>query len=119
VVRVTFGDSTNLPRILPLRMGGCVFWREDNWLMRVNPSYAFAQNNVAVIAEAPTPGYNLLKAEVSYRTKLDRNWFGASEMTADLVAKNLFKENIRNSVSYTKDELLMPNIGARATNFKF
>jgi iron complex outermembrane recepter protein len=120
MVRATFADGTNVPRIPPLRMGGGVFWRDDNWLMRVNLLHAFAQNNVAVIAETPTPGYNLLKAEVSYKTKLDRNWFGAREMTAGIVGNNLLNENIRNSVSYTKDEVLMPGIGVRAfANFKF
>ncbi|UPK33792.1 TonB-dependent receptor [Bradyrhizobium sp. 186] len=120
VVRATFTDGTNVPRIPPLRMGGGVFWRDDNWLMRVNLLHAFAQNNVAVIAETPTPGYNLLKAEVSYKTKLDRNWFGAREMIAGIVGNNLLNESIRNSVSYTKDEVLMPGIGVRAfANFKF
>lgn len=119
-VRATFSDGTNVPRIPPPRMGGGVFWRDDNWLMRVNLLHAFAQNNVAVIAETPTAGYNLLKAEVSYKTKLDRNWFGAREMMAGIVGNNLLNENIRNSVSYTKDEVLMPGIGVRAfANFKF
>jgi iron complex outermembrane receptor protein len=82
--------------------------------------HAFAQNNVAVIAETPTAGYNLLKAEVSYNTKLDPRLFGAREMTAGIVGNNLLNENIRNSVSYTKDEVLMPGIGVRAfANFKF
>jgi iron complex outermembrane receptor protein len=120
VVRATFSDGTNVPRIPPLRMGGGVFWRDDNWLMRVNLLHAFAQNNVAVIAETPTAGYNLLKAEVSYKTKLDPRLFGAREMTAGIVGNNLLNENIRNSVSYTKDEVLMPGIGVRAfANFKF
>jgi iron complex outermembrane receptor protein len=119
-VRATFSDGTNVPRIPPLRMGGGVFWRDDNWLMRVNLLHAFAQNNVAVIAETPTAGYNLLKAEVSYKTKLDPRLFGAREMTAGIVGNNLLNENIRNSVSYTKDEVLMPGIGVRAfANFKF
>lgn len=119
-VRATFGDGSNVPRIPPLRMGGGVFWRDDNWLMRLNLLHAFAQNNVAAIAETPTAGYNLLKAEVSYKTKLDRNWFGAREMMAGIVGNNLLNENIRNSVSYTKDEVLMPGIGVRAfANFKF
>jgi iron complex outermembrane receptor protein len=101
-------------------MGGGVFWRDDNWLMRVNLLHAFAQNNVAVIAETPTAGYNLLKAEVSYKTKLDPNWMGAREMTVGLVGNNLLNESIRNSVSYTKDEVLMPGIGVRAfANVKF
>jgi len=59
-----------------------------------------------------------LKAEVSYRTKLDPTWFGAQEMTVGLVG--LLNENIRNSVSYTKDQVLMPGIGVRAfANLKF
>lgn len=119
-VRATFTDGTNVPRIPPLRLGGGVFWRDDNWLMRVNLLHAFAQNNVAVIAETPTSGYNLLKAEVSYKTKLNPNAFGAREMLLGLVGNNLLNENIRNSVSYTKDEVLMPGIGVRAfANFKF
>ena len=45
---------------------------------------------------------------------------GAREMTLGLVGNNLLNENIRNSVSYTKDEVLMPGIGVRAfANLKF
>jgi iron complex outermembrane recepter protein len=70
VVRATFTDGTNVPRIPPVRVGGGAFWRGANWLVRVNLLHAFAQNDVAVIAETPTAGYNLLKAEISYKTKL-------------------------------------------------
>jgi iron complex outermembrane receptor protein len=120
VVRATFTDGTNVPRIPPLRMGGGLFWRDDNWLMRINLLHAFPQNNVAAVAETPTPGYNLLRAEVSYKTKLDPNWFGAREMTVGLLGNNLLNESIRNSVSYNKDEVLLPGIGVRAfANFKF
>jgi iron complex outermembrane receptor protein len=120
IVRATFEDGTNVPRIPPQRVGGGVFYRDANWLMRVNLLHAFAQNDVAVIAETPTPGYNLLKAEISYNTKLNASWFGAREMTVGLVGNNLLNENIRNSVSYNKDEVLMPGIGVRAfANLKF
>jgi iron complex outermembrane receptor protein len=120
IVRATFEDGTNVPRIPPQRLGGGVFYRDTNWLMRVNLLHAFAQNDVAVIAETPTPGYNLLKAEISYKTKLDASWFGAREMTVGIVGNNLLNENIRNSVSYTKDEVLLPGIGVRAfANLKF
>ena len=54
--------------------------------MRVNLLHAFAQNDIAAIGETPTAGYNLLKAEVSYKTKLDPSWFGAREMTVGLSA---------------------------------
>jgi iron complex outermembrane recepter protein len=120
IVRATFTDGTNVPRIPPVRVGGGVFWRDANWLMRVNYLHAFAQNDIAVIAETPTAGYNLLKAEVSYRTKLDPAYFGAREMFVGLVGDNLLNENIRNSVSFTKDEVLLPGIGVRAfANLKF
>ena len=120
VVRATFADGTNVPRIPPVRAGAGLFWRDANWLMRVNYLHAFAQNDIAPIEETPTPGYNLLKAEISYKTKLDASWFGAREMTVGVVGNNLLNENIRNSVSYTKDEVLMPGLGVRAfANLKF
>lgn len=120
IVRATFTDGTNVPRIPPARIGAGLFWRDSNWLARINLLHAFPQSNVAEIAETPTPGYNLLKAEVTYKTKLDPNMFGAREMYAGLVGNNLLNEKIRNSVSYNKDEVLMPGIGVRAfANFKF
>src|ERR1700752_3131958 len=120
IVRATFTDGTNVPRIPPVRVGGGAFWRDSNWLLRVNLLHAFAHTDVAPIAETPTPGYNLLKAEISYRTKLDASWFGAREMTVGLTGNNLLNENIRNSVSYTKDQVLLPGLGVRAfANLKF
>jgi len=120
IVRATFTDGTNVLRIPPVRAGGGLFWRDANWLARINLLHAFAQNDIATIGETPTPGYNLLKAEISYKTKLDASWFGAREMLVGIVGNNLLNENIRNSVSYTKDEVLMPGIGVRAfANLKF
>jgi len=120
IVRATFTDGSNVPRIPPVRAGGGLFWRDANWLARVNLLHAFAQNDIAPIGETPTAGYNLLKAEISYKTRLDNSWFGAREMLVGLVGNNLLNENIRNSVSYTKDEVLLPGIGVRAfANLKF
>ncbi|MEH2519681.1 iron complex outermembrane receptor protein [Bradyrhizobium sp. AZCC 1610] len=120
VVRATFDDGTNVPRIPPVRVGGGLFWRDANWLTRINLLHAFAQNDIAPVGETPTAGYNLLKAEVSYRTKLDPSWFGAREMLVGLVGNNLLNENIRNSASFNKDEVLLPGIGVRAfANLKF
>jgi iron complex outermembrane receptor protein len=120
VVRATFADGGNVPRIPPVRVGVGVFWRDASWLARVNYLHAFAHNDIAAIGETPTAGYNLLKAEISYKTKLDKSWFGAREMMVGLVGNNLLNENIRNSVSYNKDEVLLPGIGVRAfANLKF
>ncbi|WFU34775.1 TonB-dependent receptor [Bradyrhizobium brasilense] len=120
VVRATFTDGTNVPRIPPVRLGGGFYWRDSNWLTRINLVHAFAQNDIAVIGETPTAGYNLLNAEITYNTKLNSSWIGAREMTLGLVGNNLLNQNIRNSVSYTKDEVLMPGLGIRAfANLKF
>ncbi|MCW5702245.1 MAG: TonB-dependent receptor [Bradyrhizobium sp.] len=120
IVRATFDDGTNVPRIPPQRLGGGVYYRDANWFARVNLLHAFAQNDIAPIAETPTSGYNLLRAEVSYKTKLDSSWFGAREMHVGLVGNNLLNENIRNAVSYNKDQVLLPGIGVRAfANLKF
>ncbi|MCS3446762.1 MULTISPECIES: TonB-dependent receptor [Bradyrhizobium] len=120
VVRATFTDGTNVPRIPPVRLGGGFYWRDSNWLTRINLVHAFAQNDIAVIGETPTAGYNLLNAEITYNTKLNQSWIGAREMTLGLVGNNLLNQNIRNSVSYTKDEVLMPGLGVRAfANLKF
>jgi len=41
-------------------------------------------------------------------------------MTVGLTGNNLLNDNIRNSVSYNKDEVLLPGIGVRAfANLKF
>jgi iron complex outermembrane receptor protein len=120
VVRATFDDGTNVPRIPPMRMGGGAFYRDGNWLARVNLLHAFAQNEIAP-NETSTDGYNLLKAEVSYTQKLKNSRPGEPrEFTLGLVGSNLLNENIRNHVSYTKNEVLMPGAGVRVfANVKF
>jgi iron complex outermembrane receptor protein len=120
VVRATFTDGTNVPRIPPVRVGGGLFYRDANWLMRVNLLHAFAQHDIAIIGETPTAGYNLLKAEVSYTKKLKPAEFLAKEITVGIVGNNLLNDDIRNSVSYTKDQVLLPGRGVRAfANLKF
>jgi iron complex outermembrane recepter protein len=119
-VRATFTDGTNVPRIPPVRTGGGLFWRDANWLARVNLLHAFAQNDIAIVGETPTAGYNLLRAELSYTTKLKPVDYGPREITVGLVGNNLLNEDIRNHVSYTKDVVLMPGAGVRAfANLKF
>jgi iron complex outermembrane receptor protein len=120
IVRATFEDGSNVPRIPPQRLGGGFFWRDAHWLARVNLLHAFAQNDIAVIGETPTAGYNRLKAEVSYREKLKPTDFGPREINIGIVGDNLLNEDIRNSVSYTKDEVLLPGASVRLfANIKY
>jgi iron complex outermembrane receptor protein len=124
IVRATFTDGTNVPRIPPLRVGGGLFWRDANWLARVNLLHAFAHNDIQItptFAETPTAGYNDLRAEVSYRKLFAPNSFGRlRDITVGIRGQNLLNDDIRNSVSFTKDEVLMPGRSVRAfANVRF
>lgn len=114
VVRASFTNGGNVPRIPPVRLGGGLYWRDANWLARANLLHAFAQNNVAETGETPTGGYNLLRAEVSYRMKFEPNNPWSREMTVGLVGDNLLNADIRNSVSFRKNEALLPGANLRA-----
>jgi iron complex outermembrane receptor protein len=113
-VRATFSDGTNVPRIPPVRLGGGVFWRDSAWLARVRLLHAFAQNDIATVAETTTPGYDDLRAEVSYKWKPTKR--GPNDLTEAMlgvVGTNLLNRDIRNSASYSKDEVLMPGASVR------
>jgi iron complex outermembrane recepter protein len=114
VVRATFADGSNVPRIPPVRVGGGLYWRDSNWFARVKLLHAFAQNDIAPVAETPTAGYDDLRAEVSYSWRPSRSHpDGLNEATIGITGTNLLNQNIRNSVSYNKDEVLLPGASVR------
>lgn len=113
IVRATFTDGTNVPRIPPQRAGGGVYFRSDEWLARVSLLHAFAQNSIAVIGETPTAGYNNLKVELSKTKRLKNDPTGIQQVTMGIVGNNLLNENIRNHVSFTKDQVLLPGANVR------
>jgi iron complex outermembrane recepter protein len=113
VVRASFASGGNVPRIPPVRHGGGLFWRDANWLARVNLLHAFAQNNIAATGETPTKGYDLLKAELSYRMILPKDSPFGREVTLGVAGNNLLNRDIRNSVSYRKNEVLLPGANLR------
>jgi iron complex outermembrane receptor protein len=112
-VRATFTGGGNVPRIPPQRLGGGVFWRSEEWFARVGLLHAFAQNNIGEFEPAPTPGYNLLKAEVSRTMKFKNDPTGISQVTLGVVGNNLLNADIRNAASYTKYEVLAPGANVR------
>ena len=65
------------------------------------------------VGETPTAGYNLLKVELSHTRALKNHPSGIKQFTVGMVGNNLLNEDIRNHVSYTKDEVLMPGAGVR------
>ncbi|MDP2297710.1 MAG: TonB-dependent receptor [Pseudolabrys sp.] len=114
MVRATFSDGTNVPRIPPMRLGGGAYWRDANWLARVRLIHAFAQNDIAAVAETTTPSYDDLRAEVSYTWKeINPRRDQLSEIRVGVSGTNLLNRNIRNSASYSKDEVVMPGLGVR------
>ena len=111
-VHATFKDGTFVPKMPPHRLGGGIYYRDINWLARVNLLHAFPQNEFATF-DTPTPGYNLLNAELSYTTKLERHADLVPEITVGIRGENLLNDDIRNSVSYKKDEVLQPGVNVR------
>lgn len=111
IVDARFADGTYVPRIPPMRVGGGLFWRDGNWLIRTNYLHAFRQDHISA-NETETAGYNLVKAEISYTKRFTGNG-GPREMTIGLVGNNLLNDDIRSHVSFNKNEVLAPGRDVR------
>jgi iron complex outermembrane receptor protein len=111
-VHATFEDGSYVPKIPPHRLGGGFYYYDSNLLARMTLLHAFDQKEYATF-DTPTAGYNLLNAEVSYTMKLDKLAGLTPEMTIGLRGENLLNDDIRNAVSYKKDEVLAPGRSVR------
>jgi iron complex outermembrane receptor protein len=111
-VRAQFDNGTNVPRIPPYRLGGGVYLRADGRFARVNLLHAFDHQATALF-ETPTPGYDDLRAELSYTKLVDPTVYGASAITLGVQGRNLLDADIRNSTSFKKDEILLPGRNVR------
>ncbi|MBE7202539.1 MAG: TonB-dependent receptor, partial [Parafilimonas terrae] len=65
------------------------------------------------VFETPTPGYDDLRAELSYTKVVDPAVYGASAITLGVQGRNLLNDDIRNSTSFKKDEILLPGRNVR------
>ncbi|MDX1459864.1 MAG: TonB-dependent receptor [Xanthomonadales bacterium] len=107
-VRAELDDGSNVPRIPPRRIGLGLNWDHHAWagnLLWVNAS---DQNRTSEF-ENPTPGYDLVNAEISYLLPITDQG-----IEIFVKGKNLLDEDIRNSTSFLKDQA--PQIGR---NFVF
>jgi iron complex outermembrane recepter protein len=111
-VDARFTDGSFVPRIPPHRLGGGAYLKSTEWFARVGLLHAFAQNNLA-LNETPTAGYNLLKAELIYTLKVAPNLFNVKEARFGVVGTNLLDDDVRNHVSFRKDEVLLPGRSVR------
>jgi iron complex outermembrane recepter protein len=109
-VRATFSGAGNVPRIPPHRVGAGVYYRDSNWFARLFALHAFDQDKVSIDDEkdTPTDGYTLLNADLSYTFALEPSGGVVPRMTIGLRAENLLDQEIRNHVSFKKDEVLQP-----------
>lgn len=115
-VQAEFGHSQSgkgeyVPRIPPHRAGAGIYYRDVNWLAKVSMLHAFRQEHVA-LAETPTSGYTLLNAELSYTQRLAGNTY-VPQFTVGIKGDNLLNEDMRNHVSFKKDEVLLPGANVR------
>jgi iron complex outermembrane receptor protein len=108
-VRAGFDDAEggNVPRIPPHRAGAGLYYRDSNWFARLGVLHAFDQDQIGV-TETETSGYTVLNADLSYTFKLDGQAGLVPEMTIGLKGDNLFDDDVRNHVSFKKDEVLEP-----------
>jgi iron complex outermembrane receptor protein len=108
-VHARFDDAEggNVPRIPPHRAGAGIYYRNSGWFARIGFLHAFDQNRIGA-NETPTEGYTLLNADLSYTFKLDQQGSVLPEMTVGLKGLNLLDDDVRNHVSFRKDEVLEP-----------
>jgi iron complex outermembrane recepter protein len=108
-VRARFDDAAggNVPRIPPHRAGAGIYYRDVNWFARTGFLHAFDQDRIGG-NETPTEGYTLVRADLAYSFKLDPQANLVPEMTIGLRGDNLLDDDVRNHVSFKKDEVLQP-----------
>ena len=76
----------------------------DHLCLRVEP---FNQDEIG-FGETPTAGYTLLGATVSYTANSGSRDMSRPEFTIGLKGDNLLNDDVRNAVSFKKDEVLEP-----------
>ncbi|MBT8041088.1 MAG: TonB-dependent receptor [Xanthomonadales bacterium] len=97
-------DGHNVPLMPPMRFGGGLDWHRGAWQANLTWIHADDHSDVADY-ETPTPGYDLLNAEITWRLP----FFERAEWDLFFKGHNLLDEDIRNSTSYLKDQA--PQIG--------
>ncbi len=112
-VRARFTDnaatgSRNLPRIVPIRIGGGVFFQNEALHARVGVVRTEAQEKIGDF-ETATNGFTYLNAALSYRLDL----IDDIPLDLSLVARNLTDARGRNHIAFNKDEVLLPGRSIR------
>ena len=104
IVDAELADNTDVPLLPPKRVGLGLDWDREGLAANVLWIHAYEQDNIAPF-ETPTPGYDLLNAELAYTVPTTSQF----DWQVYLQGQNLMDEDIRNSTSYLKD--FAPQIG--------
>lgn len=111
-VHAKFDDGEYVPRMPPHRLGGGLYFRDFAWIARANLLHAFAQDELAT-NETETGSYTLLNAELSYTFRGQTADGNAPVTTIGVRGENLLDDDVRNSASFKKDEVLLPGASIR------
>ncbi len=111
-VHAKFDDGDYVPRIPPHRLGGGIYYHDAAFFARANLLHAFRHTEIAP-NETPTSGYTLLAAELSYTMKGETADGITPVTTIGIKGENLLDDDVRNSASFKKDEVLLPGASVR------
>lgn len=112
-VRARFDDGGYVPRIPPHRLGGGLFYRDENWFARAGVLHAFDQNQIGE-NEIATPGYTLVSAELSYTVAMNEASGLGPSMTIGIKGENLADDEVLNHASFKRrEEVLLPGANVR------
>ncbi len=113
-VRARLDGGENVPRIPPHRLGGGLFYRDNNFFARAGILHAFEQDEFGE-GEFATPDYTLVSAELSYTTQLSNAAsFTAREFTIGIKGENLADDVVLNHASFKRrEDVLLPGASVR------
>ena len=104
-VRAEFSGGTDVPRIPPMRVGAGAYVEAERFLAKAGFLHAFKQNRLGP-NETETGEYTDVSAE--FRYTLPEQMTGGAAVKISVVGQNLLDADIRNHVSFKKDEVLLP-----------
>jgi iron complex outermembrane receptor protein len=111
-VHAKFDDGDYVPRMPPHRLGGGVYYHDAAWIARVSALHAFAQDQLG-FEETETGSYTLVNAELSYTYRGETSGGITPVTTIGIRGENLLDDDVRNSASFKKDEVLLPGASVR------
>jgi len=111
-VHAKFDDGDYVPRMPAHRLGGGLYYRDAAWIARVNALHAFKQDELG-FEETETSSYTLVNAELSYTYRGETSGGITPVTTIGIRGENLLDDDVRNSASFKKDEVLLPGASVR------